>query len=203
MISNTSTRNYQYSLVVNCFVIAALAAPLSIILHELVHYLTAMVMGASDVNFHWAYVSHDSESTSDIANAFIALLGPFSSYLMALIAYKYSRKTTSLFFLAFGLSASLRSLVVVPYTIKTLLGKDTSTFYFDEIRGANALDVSPLLFVTISLIVGLIGFIYFSTKIHSRHNIFLTLTMIMGVISGIFAWSIFGSMLFPGGHGLN
>lgn len=202
--STRSTANKSiYGLAVRWFFMAAIGGCSSIVLHELAHYLTAIVSGASDVSFHWAYVDHDSSSVSNTANAFIALLGPLSSYLMALAAWLYVRRTPSSFALALGFAAAFRNLAVLPYTVKMLLGQDTSTFFFDEIRGASAMGISPLYFVIPSLIVGIVGTLYFGRQAQRGEGTILTVAVIVGGFAGIYFWSIFGAMLFPGGHGFN
>jgi len=95
-------------------------------------------------------VNHDPSSVSGVGNALIALFGPLSSYLMILVCWRHVRKTPSAFALPLGFVAAIRNLAMLPYTVRTILGRDISTFFFDEIRGANAIGVSPLYFVALS-----------------------------------------------------
>ncbi|MEM7798423.1 MAG: hypothetical protein AAF633_04460 [Chloroflexota bacterium] len=90
-----------------------------------------------------------------------------------------------------------------PYTIKSILGLDTSTFFFDEIRGADALGISPLIPVIISLSIGVLGTVYFSRKTKQGHGLLTMILMIIGTFAGIYLWSLVGPVIFPGGHGFN
>ncbi len=203
-ISTTKTKDNTGAFkAIHWFLAAALAGAFGIVFHEFLHYITALLLGAADVSFHWGYVHHDSHSVSNGSNAAIAIIGPISTYVMMAVAWWYSRNAATPFFSALGFTAAFRNLAVLPFLIKTMLGADTATFFFDEIRAANALGVSPIGFALISLSMFFLGTVYFSRQTKQTHSWVLMLIMIAGTFAGIYAWSIFGAMLFPGGHGFN
>jgi hypothetical protein len=64
-----------------------LTAPVAILAHELGHLLAAYLLGAEDLELHHSHFSGRSEdgSLSDIGIGLIALAGPISSVLLALV----------------------------------------------------------------------------------------------------------------------
>ena len=172
-------------------------------MHELAHYLTAIGWGAADVSFHWAYVDHNTSSVSGLGNAAIAFAGPVSSYLMILVAWNRARTSAHPFSLGLGFAAAVRCLAVLPFTIRSLLGRDTSTFFFDEIRGAEALDLPALVPALITLGVGVVASIAFARLTYRRAGLICLITLVVGTIAGAPLWAIVGGALFPGGAGFN
>lgn len=199
----TPTNVRRYSQLPHWIVYTALASILTIVLHEVAHYSTARLLGASDVTFHWAYVGHDTSSLSALGNAAVAFAGPLSSYTMALFAWLYSRYSVTPFVLGFGFSSAFRNFAVLPFTIKTILGRDTSTFFFDEVRGASALGISTMGPALVSLAVAVIGTVYFGRKAQQAGTAWFTVLLIGGSLLGVYVWTLIGPLIFPGGYGIN
>ncbi len=202
-LTTTQTIPSQVQKYVRWFFMAIIAGALHIFLHEVAHYSAALVAGAENISFHWAYVDHDPASVSAGANAAIALIGPLFTDLTMLLAWGFSQRSTSAFLHAWGFTAAFRNLAVLPFTIKILIGADTSTFFFDEVRGASALGISPLYFTVISLALFFFGIHFFSRNAKLKEGRTAQVLMIVGTFVGIYLWSVFGAMLFPGGHGIN
>ena len=97
----------------------------------------------------------------------------------------------------------MRNLLLLPFIIKSILGRDTSTFFFDEIRVAQALNFVPILLVSISLILGIVGVIYFIRRAYTINGIPLAACVITGGIFGFYVWSVLGPLILPGGPGIN
>jgi len=90
-------------------IVAAVLTALTIFIHEIAHYVTALAFGAENVKLHWLDVSYDPASLSRMAAAMTALAGPFSTYLIIIVVWLSG--ISGLAPLALGIGAASRNLV--------------------------------------------------------------------------------------------
>lgn len=183
--------------------LSAIAGMAALVSHELAHFTVAHAVGAFGITFHWAFVGHDTTSVGDLANAGIALGGPLGSYAIVATCWWMGRRTPAPFTRALGFSAASRSLLLLPYAVRTLLGRDTSTFFFDELRGAQALDWAPAPLVLVTLLVGVGGMAAFGQRARRDRGTLAVISVIVGSFVGVYLWSLLGPLFFPGGSGFN
>ncbi len=199
----TGNRVARFGRITYWTIAAIVAAIATIFLHEVAHFTAATLAGASDISFHWADVLHDTGSVSNWGNAFIAIAGPISTYTMLATGWWYSRNRTTPWALSLGFAAATRSLTLVPFTLRTLLGRDTSTFYFDEVQAATELGFSPLFLTIPGIMIGVFGMIYFPRQAKREGGWPMMLALIAVAIAGIALWGVVGPLLFPGGRGFS
>ena len=181
-------------------VIAALLTALTIIGHEIAHYLGALAMGASDVALHWADVTFDAATLSGWGLAFTWFAGPLFTHAIILVVLL--SRASGIVALALGLGACSRDLVVLPFTIKLLLGRDVSTFTNDEVTAAAALGIAPHAFAVFAAGLGLVGLAVFLNRAYRSKGALFAVTLILGTLAGIALWSVIGPTLLPGGKGV-
>lgn len=182
-------------------VVAALLTILSIFLHEVFHYAAAVLSGAENVKLHWADITFDSGSLGSRGLAVTWLAGPILTH--TIILWVLLSKTNNLAALALGLGACSRNLVLLPFTIKFLLGRDTSTFTNDEVTVGQALEVSPMIFALPAVALSALGLYRFLTRAKRASSIILATVLVLGVVLGIASWGIIGPILLPGGKGFS
>lgn len=178
---------------------AASLTILTIVAHEVAHFLAAKAAGAENVSLHWADVTFLDGSVGNMGVAFIWLAGPAVTH--AIIIWVLLSKAHSLAAMALGIGACSRNIVVLPFTIKFLLGRDTSTFTNDEVTAAAALDVSPMFFALPAVLFGLVGGTVFIMRACKTIHYSQVVSLICGVVLGIVCWGAVGPILLPGGKG--
>lgn len=178
---------------------AAVLTALTIFVHEIAHYISALVMGAENVQLHWLDVSYDPASLSRTGAALTALAGPFSTYLIIVVVWLSG--ASALAPLALGVGAVSRNLVLLPFTIKLILGRDISSFTNDEIRTAIILNVSPMPFGLAAGLLGIGGLFVFGRRAFRAGGVVFLLALLVGTVLGITLWSLIGPLLFSGGRG--
>jgi len=180
--------------------ISILLTIVTVIGHEVAHYVGAVLSGAQNVSLHWADVTFDDNSIGNIGTAVTWLAGP--AFTHALILWVLLRKSSNIWFLALGLSACSRNLVLIPFAIKWLIGRDTSSFTNDEVTAAAALGVTPIFFALFAALLGIVGMIVILRRAHRRAPIALPLALFVGTILGIVLWGFAGPVVLPGGKGI-
>ncbi|MEM1301652.1 MAG: hypothetical protein AAGH17_03635 [Pseudomonadota bacterium] len=186
--------------VLQWLVISVLATILTVIAHELAHYGGALAFGAGDLRLHWADITFDEASLSNAGTAVTWLAGPALTH--GLILWVLLARSSNIWLLAVGLGACSRNLVLLPFTTKFLLGRDTSTFSNDEVTAAQALQVSPVFFAGIAVVLGVVGTSVFLRRAHRSVPYALPTTLLVGTVLGIVIWSIVGPVVLPGGKGI-
>lgn len=181
-------------------VTAALCTVLTIGAHELAHYAGAVAMGARDVRLHWADITFDNASLDAGGVAVTWMAGPLLTH--AVILWVWLGRHSAVVPLALGVGACSRDLVLLPFTIKLLLGRDITTFTNDEVTVATALDISPLPLAALAVLLGAGGLILFMTRAARTHGKLCAATLFSGTIVGIAVWSTVGPVLLPGGKGI-
>ena len=103
--------------------------------------------------------------------------------------------------LALGFGACSRNLVLLPFTIKLLLGHDVSTFTNDEVTVANALNMSPAILAIVAVLLGVWGIVVFLKRAYASKGKIFPITLVLGTIGGIILWGTVGPVILPGGKG--
>lgn len=181
--------------------IAAAMTILTIIGHELAHYLAAGATGAENLHLHWADISFDEASVSAPQLAAIWIAGPVLTNGIILGAWFSGARGAAI--LSLGLGAASRNIVILPFALKLLLGRDTTSFYNDEAAVAGALGVSPLPSALVTVVFGIGGTVLFARRAYRDAGWRYPLILIAGMVLGIALWGIIGPMLLGGGRGLN
>ena len=178
--------------------LAAVLTMVTILAHEIAHYLGAVFMGGADVHLHWADVTYDAASLDALGVAVTSLAGPAVTY--AIILWIWASGRTEAASLALGLGACSRNLVLLPFTIKSFLGRDVSGFSQDEVTAAAALGIAPLPLAIVSVALGLAGLILFLTRAYRAEGAWLSVALFLGTLIGIVLWSQLGPVVLPGGR---
>ncbi|MEM9854301.1 MAG: hypothetical protein AAF841_07580 [Pseudomonadota bacterium] len=173
---------------------------LTILGHEVAHYFGALSSGAEGLKLHWADISFDEASLGSVGTAITWLAGPMFTHL--LILWVLLSRTSNIWLLALGLGASSRNLVLIPFTMKFLLQRDVSTFTNDEVTAAQALEISPLYFAVIAVLLGILGTVIFLMRAHRSVPFVLPISLFVGTILGIVIWGLVGPIILPGGKGI-
>ncbi|MEM6277158.1 MAG: hypothetical protein AAF714_09415 [Pseudomonadota bacterium] len=180
--------------------VSALATIITILGHEIAHYSGALAVGAEELRLHWADISFDESSLDAMGTAITWLAGPVFTH--GLILWILLSRSSNLWLLALGLGASSRNLVLIPFTLKWLLGRDISTFSNDEVTAAEALQMSPILFAGIAVALGLTGTFVFLRRAHREVPYALPIALFVGTVLGILIWGGVGPTILPGGKGI-
>ncbi|MEO0487212.1 MAG: hypothetical protein AAF092_15005 [Pseudomonadota bacterium] len=174
---------------------------LTIIGHELAHYLTAAAVGAQDLSLHWADVTFLEDSIGNLATAAIWAAGPLFNHVI--ILWALLSRSSHVAVLALGLGACSRHIVILPFTIKSLAGQDVSTFTNDEVTVASALSISATPLGVLTVTLGVTGLVIVLMRAFRAQGIAGALALFVGCIAGIALWSFVGPVLLPGGKGLD
>ncbi len=178
---------------------AAILTALTIVGHEIAHYVAAVATGAENVKLHWADVTFQDGSLGNNGIAITWIAGPIFTH--AIILWVLLTGTSQFFALALGLGAASRNLVLIPFTLKLSLGRDVSTFTNDEITVAKAVEIAPISLALVAVLLGLSGLIVFLTRAYRRSKVVWPLSLVLGSIAGILLWGAVGPALLPGGKG--
>ncbi|MEM6727719.1 MAG: hypothetical protein AAF618_04395 [Pseudomonadota bacterium] len=180
--------------------VSALATILTILGHEVAHYVGALASGAENLRLHWADISFDEASLGNIGTAVTWLAGPVFTH--GVILWVLLSRTSNIWLLALGLGASSRNLVLIPFTVKLLLGRDVSTFTNDEVTASQALQISPIFFACFAVLLGIYGTTDFLRRAHHSVPYSLPISLFIGTVLGIVLWGLIGPVVLPGGKGI-
>ena len=181
--------------------ISALLTILTIIGHEIAHYIGAAGAGAEHLHLHWADVTFDEASLSNVGTAITWLAGPIFTH--GIILWVLLSRTSNIWLLALGLGASSRNLVLIPFATKSLLVRDVSTFTNDEVTAASALEISPIYFALFAAVLGIVGTFAFLKRAHREAPLALPISLFFGTVFGIVIWGFVGPAILPGGKGIS
>jgi len=181
--------------------LTAVMTVVTIVVHELAHFGAAISSGARGVSLHWADISYEPGSLSSVGEAVTWGAGPLVTH--AIIIWALVSRSNHIAVLALGLGAASRNLVLLPFAIKSLLGRDTTTFTNDEVTVGQALGLSPLVFAVPAIVLSLLGLFVFLRRCWRSRGGVPAVLLILGVVLGIVLWSVVGPVLLPGGKGLD
>ncbi len=173
-----------------------LVVPLSIITHELGHYLTYYLFGASNIRLHSVSVSADKEMLSKIQIAVAAIVGPLITYLTIGLAIFLTRKKYSLFWVMLALAAPLGRIVNFAYVYFRLAGY-TPNPNFDEFNFSKNLGIEPLFLSVLTVFLTLAALIYFLRIAWKKGGFAETGTIVFSLALGIVVWIFVGGIILP------
>jgi len=178
---------------------AFLAAPLSIVLHEIGHALAALSVGYNhlQITYH-SWRGSPPLNVSDVGRAWISSGGPVVSLLLALVCYFLIRLWyESDFILALGMIAPVQFTGALLYVVGSLLGVEASTVY-DSARVASYLGTN-LFLTSIPGALFLPSIWYFYIQLIDKNNRVNTVSSIVvgGALGFIFWLSLIGPVIFP------
>ncbi|MEM7112909.1 MAG: hypothetical protein AAF614_10795 [Chloroflexota bacterium] len=192
--------------ILSWFVICLAVAPLTLLLHELGHYLSARLSGAEALKLHWLSISFELESLSQRGKIAVAIAGPLISWLIILGCYLLIPSTkTSIWLpliLCSGLFANIRALVGLGPIIRTVLGHKGIVFTgLDEWEFARLLGLPPLSVIVASLLTMLAALLYFSQQALLLRGWAHLAILFIGYAISLFLYARIGPRLLPGGAG--
>ena len=179
--------------------VAVASAAATIVLHEVAHYLGALAMGAENINLHWADVTYAAGSLEPFGEAVTWAAGPLLTH--GIILAVWLSQATGAVPLAMGIGACTRDILLLPFAIKTVLGRDISGFSGDEVTVASSLGIDPLPLALLAVLLGLVGMAVFLRRGFKTRGMLFCLILIAGVFLGIVLWGAVGPIVLPGGKG--
>ena len=180
-----------------------LLAPLTILLHELGHFLAAVALGFPDPQIHFSSISHgDISDRPGWQPGLVGLAGPVvtASFVLAGL-WLSSRRPSEPVGYALAVAAASRFFVGVPYTIANLLalvsGRKLDPPAFDEFKAGEALGWSGnlTLGVTASMVFLVLGWLFFRLPTGQRGVAWAGL--IVGTIAGWAFWFSIAPVVLP------
>jgi mannose/fructose/N-acetylgalactosamine-specific phosphotransferase system component IID len=182
--------------VLKYILIGILAVPISIVTHELGHYLVYQIFGASNVQLHAFSVSADKESVSNFQNAFAAITGPIISYITVILAYILTKKNYQSFWIILAIGGLIGRLVNFVYIYFRTAGYNPNP-NFDEFNFSKFTGIEPLLVSIITAILFLIIYAVFLKKAW-KENGFKEIGLIaISLICGVAMWNFVGGVILP------
>jgi hypothetical protein len=173
-----------------------LVVPLSIITHELGHYLTYYLFGADNIRLHSVSVSADKETLSKIQIAVAAIVGPLITYLTIGLAMFLTHKKYSLFWVMLALAAPLGRIVNFAYLYFRLAGY-TPNPNFDEFNFSKNLGIEPLFLSVLTICLVLAALFYFLRIAWKKGGFAETGLIILSLVIGVAVWMLTGGIILP------
>lgn len=186
--------------------ICSAVAPLTLLLHELGHYVVARLFGAKALQLHWLSISFEPASLSHGGKTAVAVAGPLVSWLIILICYLLLPTATTSnwlpLILGSGLFANVRALVGLGPLIRTALGHKGLSFPgLDEWSIAQLVGLPNLSVIILSQAIMLFALIYFSQQTIALKGWPFLLVLYIGCILSMLLYIRLGPRLLPGGAG--
>jgi len=172
------------------------AVPLSIISHELGHFLVYHLFGAGNIQMHSASVSAEKEALSSFQIAIANITGPLITYFTIGLAYFLTRKNYQPFWIILALAAPLGRIVNFAYIYFRLAGY-TPKPNFDEFNFSQNLGIEPLILSILTAILVLITFIIFFKRAIREGKFFEVARIILSLIAGVAVWFTIGGFILP------
>ncbi len=173
---------------------AMFVVPVTIISHELGHFVSYLYFGADDVRLLAFSVSAETDHLSPIQIAVSSILGPLISYITIVIAALMTRKQYSPFWILLGIAAPIGRIVNAVYIYFRILGNHPNP-NFDEYKFSRSLKIEPL-FVSVPTMVIVVAVFYWFGRSAWKHGGIRELGLIiLSVILGLAAWTQIGPMI--------
>ncbi|MDZ4273188.1 MAG: hypothetical protein U0975_10985 [Erythrobacter sp.] len=213
MKSQSSVFKMRLRLFGTWLVATLVAAPASIVLHELAHYLAALGLGFSEVRLHFSSVSYtevgpfwDAFRNESVASAeriadvwkvgAVSLAGIAATWILALAACMLAVRRdlttfTGALLGAFALVSPLRGYTALSYIIEIRPNYPDAFPSFDEFQAAKALGVPVDIFVVIGVLVVLVCWVVLSRKL--KFDLLpIVPALAIGTVGGIVMWMLIG-----------
>jgi hypothetical protein len=180
-----------------------LLAPLTILLHELGHFLTAMALGFEEAQLHFSHVEFDEAGGRSPAQVgLVGLAGPLVTAAQILAAMAFHRlRPESRWPYALAVAAASRFVVGVPYTIIGLIvrarGERLQPPAFDEFRAGEALGWSGDLLLGLSSLMVLVTLVWLARALPRGERSAAWPGLLLGTIGGWALWFSAGPLILP------
>jgi hypothetical protein len=179
-----------------------LLAPLTILLHELGHLLTAMALGFEEAQLHFSHVEFDEAGGSPVQVGLVGLAGPLVTAAQILGAIAFHRlRPGSRWPYALAVAAASRFLVGVPYTIVSLIvrlqGQRLQPPAFDEYRAGEALGWSGDLLLGLSSLMLLVTLVWLARALPRGERLMAWPALLLGTVAGWALWFAAGPLILP------
>ena len=176
--------------------IGIVVVPLSILTHEVGHFLAYHFFGAGNIQLHSVSVSADKDALTGFQLATVNIIGPVISYLTIGLAMFFTRKKYIPFWVILGLAAPFGRIVNAVYIYFRVLGYSPNP-NFDEFNFSRNLAIDPIILAIITALIVLITMIIFLKKawLHGRFKELAA--VIFSFVCGLAMWATFGSLLLP------
>jgi hypothetical protein len=193
---------------------SAVAAPLAMLLHEIVHLLAFSAYGFPHPILHYGQASFegadafwrflrlgDFESAQKIVRpgqaAVAAAVAPIFTYVTILAACAVASIRPGPFVIAFGVTSNLRVVPGVVVLLLTLLGGSASTS--DDEQHVALLTATPeLALILIGLTVMIVSITWLVQHLPVGQRVVALLGMVIGTIAGLAIYTlILGPMVLP------
>jgi mannose/fructose/N-acetylgalactosamine-specific phosphotransferase system component IID len=176
--------------------IGILAVPISIVAHELGHFIVYQLFGASNVQLHAFSVSADKESVSNLQNALAAITGPIISYVIVILAHILTTKNYQPFWIILAIGGLIGRLVNFIYIYFRTAGYNPNP-NFDEFNFSKFTGIEPLFLSIITAILFVMMYAIFLKKAW-KENGFKEIGLIaISIISGVAVWNFVGGVILP------
>lgn len=183
--------------------VAALAAPLGIILHELGHFVTAKAFGFPDLVFHYASVTDRAAEVGMPAwqQGVNAVAGPLVTLAIVLGCCVVARlRGPSPLAIAPAFAAGIRTFVVCGGFLigRVLRPHQVPRGNFDELNAARHLGIPPEVVTGASFLLLVLAWAYLTRRIPRSERWMALGAITMGTVAGIVLYvQWIGPMLLP------
>lgn len=170
--------------------------PLSIITHELGHFLFYHLFGAGNVQLNSVSVSADKDALSAFQKAVVNIVGPIISYLTIALAFFLTRKKYVPFWVILALAAPLGRIVNFVYLYFRALGYSPNP-NFDEFNFSRNLNIEPLWLSILTSIIVLLTIFVFLRKSWKDGGFKELIAVILSLVGGVLVWMLIGGLILP------
>jgi hypothetical protein len=186
--------------------ITIVAMPVTILLHEMGHYISGLIFGFPNLVLHYGSVTDTAkEQHFPLWQIGVtAAAGPFITLLFTICCCIYiRRRKPDIAVIILGITAPVRWLIIGFFYYISILrvwirgSKFAETPNFDEYNIAHSLGISLPLLVTIEIIFLLFTWLFLARKIPANSRRRDLLFILFGIILGIALWSFIGPLLLP------
>lgn len=174
--------------------IGTIAVPLSIVTHELGHFVLYQLFGAANIQLHAFSVSADKDAQSSFQIAAANIFGPVISYLTIGLAILFTRNKYIPFWIILGFAAPLGRIVNAVYIYFRMLGYTPSP-NFDEFNFSRALNIEPLLLSVITLLIVTLTLVLFTAKAWKAGGFLEIIYVIFSLGIGLAVWNFLGGII--------
>jgi len=173
-----------------------LLAPLTIVLHEVGHYVAALWAGSPNPALHYSWTDPGNLPTKDAStDGVIGLAGPAVTIILSLFACAWILwRGPARWAFALAISAVSRFVVAVPYTLINiavrLTGASLRAPAFDEYKAGTALGWSgdALLASTVVVLIGVLVFV--GRKLPDGERSVAWSGLVIGTVLGWACWML-------------
>ena len=191
-------------------IFSAIAAPLSVILHELGHLLTYRAFGINDAVMHgssvsvskgdvfWQYVRAENFDTAASIYplwqvAWASAAGPIVTIIIILVCCIIAARPPHPFVISLGLFAPLRFIVGFVYLYFLIFGNPSGA-NFDEINVARLTDLPVVILILIDAAVLFGGIFWLLRSIPQGERL---TSVLMSILGGLVGFTIYFNLIAP------